>query len=400
MLPFLPAVAAFLLIQPQAPCTLILEPREVRPGDSVLLTWTCPQVLQVRLEPGGMVLPGKFQVTLRPAYTTTYRVFDARPGGPELGHTEVRVTPGMAVGEPARICAFDASTKAVLPGEPVVLKWECAGSAKVRLEPGGLELDGKSEVTVTPLESTRYTITANNAAGGQSRTVEVSVLGHLTAALPTPATVCTFEASRTVVKPGEQVDLRWLCQGNAKVRLEPGGLELDGQSSIAVVPDRTTVYTLSVSNLLGGTSRSVEVRVEAPRRVLTEKDLVDPEEAVKPLDRMDLPEALHRGEAMRDAAPAGSWTLRLVVSGRADGLKLVARAAGPKATKILVLPFVRKDGFRFWQACYGIFPSRARAWKAWRTAPESLRTTFKDALPQRMPAPSAPASEPVTAIRE
>jgi uncharacterized protein YndB with AHSA1/START domain len=353
----------------------------------VLLAWACPQTPQVRLEPGGMVLPGKFQVTLRPAYTTTYRVFDARPGGPELGHAEVRVTPGMPLGEAARICAFDASAKAVLPGEPVVLKWECAGSAKVRLEPGGLELDGKSEVTVTPLESTRYTITANNAAGGQSRTVEVSVLGRLTATLPpTTASVCTFEASRTVVKPGEQVDLRWLCQGDAKVRLEPGGLELDGQSSIAVVPDRTTVYTLSVSNLLGGSSRSVEVRVEAPRRVLTEKDLESPEEAIKPLDRMDLPEALHRGETLRDAAPEGSWTLRLVVSGRAEGLKQVARAAGPRAADILVLPFLRRDGFRFWQACYGTFPSRAQAAKAWLRAPESLHRTFRDAFPQRLPA--------------
>ncbi|MDP1832465.1 MAG: hypothetical protein Q8K67_10440 [Geothrix sp.] len=393
MLPLLPLAALF--AQSPAPCTLTLEPREVRPGDSVLLAWACPQVPQIRLEPGGMVLPGRFQVTIRPAYTTTYRVFDARPGGPELGQTEVRVIPGMALGEPARICSFDSSARAVLPGEPVVLRWECAGSAKVRLEPGGLELDGKSEITVTPLENTRYTITANNAAGGQSRTLEVSVLGRLTAALPAPATVCTFEASRTVVKPGEQVDLRWICQGNAKVRLEPGGLELDGQSSIAVVPDKTTVYTLSVSNLLGGSSRSVEVRVEAPRRVLTEKDLVDPEEAIKPLDRMDLPEALRRGEAMRGAAPEGSWTVRLVVSGRADGLRTVARAAGPKATEILVLPFVRRDGFRFWQACYGTFPSRAQAWKAWRSAPEPLRRTFQDALTQRLPA--AAVAAPVTA---
>jgi uncharacterized protein YndB with AHSA1/START domain len=383
MLPFLPMVALFA----QAPIAVQVtaEPHEVRPGDSVLLTWACPQARQIRLEPGGMVLPGQFQVTLRPAYTTTYRVFDARPGGTELGQALVRVTPGLPLGEPARICAFDASARAVLPGEPVVLRWECAGSAKVHLEPGGLELDGKSEVTVTPLESTRYTITANNAAGGQSRTVEVSVLGRLTATAPAAATVCTFEASRTVIKPGEQVDLRWLCQGEAKVRLEPGGLELDGQSSIAVVPDKTTVYTLSVSNILGGSSRSLEVRVEAPRRVLTEKDLADPEEAIKPLDRMDLPEALQHGEALRAAAPAGSWTLRLVVSGRADGLRQVARAAGPKAAEILVLPFLRRDGFRYWQACYGTFPNHAAALKAWRSAPETLRKTFHDALPQRLP---------------
>ncbi|WP_243384641.1 hypothetical protein [Geothrix alkalitolerans] len=381
--------AALGFLQAQPPCTVTAEPREIRPGESVLLTWTCPQSTQVRLEPGGMILPGRSQVTVRPSYTTRYSLFEAGPGAgsgsAELGHAEVRVTPGMPLGEAARICAFDASTKAVLPGEPVVLKWECAGSAKVRLEPGGLELDGKSEVTVTPLESTRYTITANNAAGGQSRTLEVAVLGHRpTAAAQTPiASVCSFEASRTVVKPGEQVDLKWICQGDAKVRLEPGGLELDGQSSIAVVPDKTTVYTLSVSNLMGGSSRSLEVQVEAPRRVLTEKDLADPEEAVKPLEHMDLPEALHRGATQRAAAPPGAWTLRLVVSGRAEGLKVVARAAGPKTPDVLVLPYVRPDGFRWWQACYGAYPTRAAALKAWRSAPESLRKAFRDALPLR-----------------
>lgn len=388
--PLLPLMLA--LAQAPAPCSLTLEPREVRPGDSVLLTWSCPQAPQVRLEPGGMVLPGRFQVTLRPAYTTTYRLFEARPGGPELGRAEVRITPGMPLGEAARICAFDASAKAVLPGEPVVLKWECAGSAKVRLEPGGLELDGKSEVTVTPLESTRYTITANNAAGGQSRTVEVSVLGRLNPVLPQTATVCTFEASRTRVKPGEQVDLRWVCQGDAKVRLEPGGLELDGQSSIAVVPDRTTVYTLSVSNLLGGTSRSVEVEVEPPRRLLTEKDVADSEPEAKALAQMDLAEALHQGEALRQAAPEGAWTMRLVVSGRAEGLKVVAQAAGPHSDPILILPFVRRDGLRFWQACLGVYPTRSAAQKAWRNAPEALRKAFGDAFPRRLA--SLPGTSP------
>jgi hypothetical protein len=71
----------------------------------------------------------------------------------------------------------------------------------VRLEPGGLELDGKSEVTVTPLESTRYTLTAHNAAGGQSRTLEVGVLGR-SVQVATPM-VCTFGASKSIIKPGE-----------------------------------------------------------------------------------------------------------------------------------------------------------------------------------------------------
>jgi septal ring-binding cell division protein DamX len=129
----------------------------------------------------------------------------------------------------------------------------------------------------------------------------------------------------------------------------------------------------------------VEVVVEAPRRVLTEKDIESPEEAIKPLEQLDLPEAFHRGETLRSAAPEGSWTLRLVVSGRANGLRDVARAAGPRATEILILPFPRRDGLRFWQACYGTYPSRAKAWKAWKAAPAPLRKAFQDAMVLRLP---------------
>ena len=60
-----------LLAQAPVAVSVTAEPHEVRPGDSVLLTWAFPQTRQIRLEPGGMVLPGKYQVTLRPAYTTT-----------------------------------------------------------------------------------------------------------------------------------------------------------------------------------------------------------------------------------------------------------------------------------------------------------------------------------------
>lgn len=382
MLPLF-AIPAPAVVQVASTAALKAEPREIRPGESALLAWDCPTAPQVRLEPGGMVLPGRGQVTLRPSYTTTYRIFDARPDGRELGSAEVRVVPNLPLGEPARVCSFDASAKAVLPGQPVVLRWECAGSAKVHMEPGGMELDGKSEVTVTPLETTRYTISVSNAAGGQSRTVEVAVLGH-GKGTPAPAMVCSFDASAKKVKPGEQVILRWVCQGDAKVRLDPGGLELDGLSSIGVLPEKTTVYTLSVNNLVGGVSHSVEVQVEEPRRVLTEKDLQDPGEAAKPLAAEDLPEALRQGAERRAAAPPGSWTLRMVVSGSATGLRQVARAAGPKTPEVMVLPYVRRDGFHWWQACYGAFPSRAAALKAWRTAPAELRRTYRDAFPLRL----------------
>ncbi len=389
----------------QNPCAPVAEPAEVRPGESVLLSWDCPAAAKVRLEPGGLILGGKGRVTLRPTYTTTYRIFDARGGGAELGAVEIRIVPGLPLGEPARVCSFDASSKAVLPGEPVVLRWECTGSAKVRLEPGGLELDGKSEVTITPLESTRYILTATNAAGGSSRSLDVAVVKR-PEQLP-PALVCTFTADKLVVQPGEQVELRWQCQGEARVRLEPGGLELDGQSSVVVVPTATTVYTLNVSNAVGGASRSLEVQVAKPRRVLTEADLEgapkaapadpkDPEARLKALLEADLPEAFRLGQALRGSAKAEAWTLRLVVSGSAPGLKSLARAAGTEAGDLMVLPYIRRDGFRWWQACWGAFPSRAEALKAWARLPEGLRKGFPEPLPlklKRLPGDPPPPAD-------
>jgi hypothetical protein len=88
------------------------------------------------------------------------------------------------------------------------------------------------------------------------------------------------------------------------------------------------------------------------------------------------------------------------VAHRPKGLRQVALAAGPKVADILVLPYVRRDGLRLWQACYGIFPNRSLAAEAWQAAPESLRRTFKDAFPQTLPAPTPAKAEFSAATRE
>jgi hypothetical protein len=215
--------------------------------------------------------------------------------------------------------------------------------------------------------------------------------------------VCTFTADRRVVKPGEQVELRWQCQGDAKVRLEPGGLELDGQSSILVVPESTTVYTISVSNLLGGASRSLEIQVERPRVMLTEADtatndapLDEAAERLRTLREADLSGAIRLGQTWRGRQEGEAWTLRLVVSGSAPGLKSLGKIAGDEGARMAVLPYVRRDGFRWWQACWGAFPSLAEAKRAWSNLPEGLRKSFPQPLALRLhrlpgdPPPQAP----------
>ncbi len=422
----------------------------VRPGESVGLRWDFPLKGKVRLDPGGLVVDAKGNVTVKPAATTVYTLTEAKAGGALLGRIEVRIELYAPYGEPARVCAFEASTHAVLPGEPVKLTWTCTGTAKVKLEPGGLELDGQSDITVTPLETTRYTITASNQSGGGSRTVEVQVLKS---PVGQPARVCAFTAGQTAIRPGEPVELHWECVGDSKVRLEPGGLELDGKDHVTVQPSETTVYTLSAANILGGSSRSLEIRVipGLPERIAASPEAAKTAEvrsvlgsgrtAIEPQPALvekpeggsgapaagsatapavvkaaatketksanetktdafrdaNLPLAIALSEAQRAAAPPERWTVRLVVSGSTLGLKVLAKHGGKVAEDLMVLPFVRKDGIRWWQACYGAFPSKSAALQAYAKLPEALRKALSTPLPlhlDRLPGDLPKAVEP------
>ena len=385
----------------------------VRPGEAVGLRWDFPLKGKVRLDPGGLVMDPKDQVTVKPSATTLYSLTEAKVGGALLGRVEVRIELYAPYGEPAKVCAFEASTHAVLPGEPVKLSWTCTGTAKVKLEPGGLELDGQSDITVTPLETTRYTITASNVSGGASRTVEVQVLKS---PVGQPARVCAFTAGQSAIRPGEPVELRWECVGDSKVRLEPGGLELDGKDHVTVQPTETTVYTLSAANILGGSSRSLEIRVipGLPEKITVESAKPKPpmEKSEAPASAIitdtkitafreaNLPLAIALSEAQRagvSAASPGRWTLRLVVSGSLEGLKVLAKHGGKQAEDLMVLPFVRRDGIRWWQACYGAFPSKSAALKAYATLPDALRKALSTPLPlhlDRLPGDAPTAIEP------
>ena len=79
-----------------------------------------------------------------------------------------------------------------------------------------------------------------------------------------------------------------------------------------------------------------------------------------------------------------SWTLRLVVSGSAEGLKLLAKHGLKEAPDLMVLPYVRRDGFRWWQACLGAFPSRSEAMKAIANLSPPLRKALSDPLPLKL----------------
>ena len=82
----------------------------------------------------------------------------------------------QALPEPARIQAFQTDAKVLRRGGTVTLRWSATGATQVRLEPIGLILPAKGELTHVVMGRTIYWLHVTNASGGQSVPLVVDIL--------------------------------------------------------------------------------------------------------------------------------------------------------------------------------------------------------------------------------
>lgn len=77
------------------------------------------------------------------------------------------------------------------------------------------------------------------------------------------ARITSFTASARVVAPGQQVTLSWTVTGDTPLTLtlQPGNLDVTGQTSTEVMPTATTTYLLKAENAHGADEAEVKVGV-------------------------------------------------------------------------------------------------------------------------------------------
>lgn len=78
-------------------------------------------------------------------------------------------------------------------------------------------------------------------------------------------TITDFSANASSIIAGQSVTLSWDVDGEDSLSLDPGAVDVTGQTNIIVSPATTTTYTLLATNASGMTSRSIVVDV-SPRR--------------------------------------------------------------------------------------------------------------------------------------
>jgi hypothetical protein len=151
-----------------------------------------------------------------------------------------------------------------------VISWDVFGdftSATITATQGGQaapnedigEVAGPGSTTVSPTQTTVYTITAVGPAGNNSREVT------LTVEIPDPPTVSFTVDPESYINPGSAT-LEWSVSGVLidEVSINQG-IGVVGVTGNAVVqPTFSTIYTITATNPGGSTTKSVTVTVYQP----------------------------------------------------------------------------------------------------------------------------------------
>jgi plastocyanin len=147
-------------------------------------------------------------------------------------------------GATTQVVQFGANPASIQAGQTTTLNWILSNATSASITPGVGAVDPKTgSVSVSPTETTTYTITANGASGSTTSSVTVTVGAS-------GPQVLRFEASPVTIQPGQQTTLSWTTAGASTVSISGVG-SVTPNGSTTVSPSQTTTYTLTATGADG-----------------------------------------------------------------------------------------------------------------------------------------------------
>ncbi len=250
------------------------NPSRIKPGESATLTWQVQNADSVEISGIGAVNASSGSIQVTPTATTTYKLTAKNKSG------EVNDTVQVIVDQPAaRVVSFRAAPSTIKVGDSANLVWETENAQKVAISGIG-QVNPSGTASVSPRETTTYTITVTNQFGEVNSTVTVTV----TPAGSAPR-IGTFTSSPVEVGEGEAATLTWQVEGAESVEITDLG-KVAASGSAVVRPTETRTYTMTATNQYGTETAGVTIKVQATARVLS--FTASPSQSQKPGDPIRL----------------------------------------------------------------------------------------------------------------
>lgn len=240
--------ATVTVIQPAPTISFSASPANIAAGQSSSLIWNTTNATSVTIDNGVGSQPVSGSVSVQPVLTTTYTLTAVGPGGTLTSQATVTVSNRPSI-------TFTASPGSVLVGSSSTLSWAVANSTSVSIDNGiGAKLASGS-TTVTPTETTTYTLTAVGPGGISSVQATVTVID---------VPKITFVATPSTISAGGSATLSWNVSGVDVVQIDHGIGSVLANSSVNVSPTQTTIYRLTATNAAGTASATATVTVGSP----------------------------------------------------------------------------------------------------------------------------------------
>jgi len=162
---------------------------------------------------------------------------------------------GPDVDTPPTITSFTASPTSIHLGESSTLTWNVSNATSCAINQGvGAVSATTGTKSVSPTETTIYTLTATNADGSKTATCTVTLVLN-------PPTIDYFTATPAAIKLDDPSTLTWSVQNATTVTIDNGVGTVAATGSTDVTPQVDTTYTLTATNVDGTATETAQVAI-------------------------------------------------------------------------------------------------------------------------------------------
>jgi hypothetical protein len=228
-------------------CTLSANPTSIVSGNNSQLTWTSANAVTGSIDQGvgAISLTNTAGQSVAPTASKTYTMTVTNSAG-----VTATCAAAITVTTPtpdAPVCEyFRANPTTINRGDTTVLSWSSIRATSASINNGVGSVSVAGIYTVSPLESTTYTLSLAGAGGTAQCTVPVTVIQPHSNSLSCGQNV-NFTADVNSIYSGQSTVLHWDINGVSNVSItDLGSVAVDGSQSVSPTSDRT--YTLTASN--------------------------------------------------------------------------------------------------------------------------------------------------------
>ena len=156
--------------------TFIASPPSIAPGASTTISWDVTGATTVTIDQGIGDVAASGDMVVSPATSTTYKLTAGNSAGSAYATCQVVVTSGSSSSYPV-INYFTASSTSVTAGEIITLSWSVSNASSVTIDNGVGTVAATGSMSLYPIATTSFTLTAVNSVGSASQSVMIYVSG-------------------------------------------------------------------------------------------------------------------------------------------------------------------------------------------------------------------------------